>query len=86
MIRATLLCSFALTTTTRTVVVGVQGGLTMDVMWLSLVALPLVIGGTWLGRELPPPVSEPVMKSLAFSLLLVMGIWIVAGALWRVYF
>ena len=85
-IRATLLCSFALTTTTRTVVVGVQGGLTMDVMWLSLVALPLVIGGTWLGRELPPAVSEQVMKQLAFGLLLVMGIWIVAVALWRTGF
>ena len=79
-IRATLLCSFALTTTTRTLVVGVQGGLTADVLWLSLVALPLVIGGTWLGREMPPPLTEATMKRLAFGLLLVMGIWIVVGA------
>ena len=76
-IRATLLCSFALTTTTRTLVVGIQGGLTADVLALSLAAVPLVIVGTWLGRELPPPVSEPVMKRAAFGLLLVMGLVIV---------
>lgn len=79
-IRATLLCAFALTTSTRTVVVGVQGGLTPDVLWLAAVAVPLVIAGTWLGRELPPPVSESVMKQAAFGMLLVMGIVILLGA------
>jgi uncharacterized membrane protein YfcA len=80
-IRATLLCSFALTTSTRTLVVGVQGGLTGEVLWLSLVAIPLVLAGTWLGRELPPAVSETTMKRLAFGLLLIMGLWILVGAL-----
>lgn len=80
-IRATLLCSFALTTTTRTVVVGVQGGLTAEVLWLSAAAVPLVLAGTWLGRELPPAVGESTMKRMAFGLLLVMGVWIVVGAL-----
>ena len=75
-IRATLLCSFALTTATRTLVVGVQGGLTMEVLTLSAVAVPLVVLGTWLGRELPPPVSEETMKQGAFGLLLLMGVWI----------
>jgi uncharacterized membrane protein YfcA len=79
-IRSTLLCSFALTTTTRTVVVGVQGGLTAEVWWLSALALPLVIGGTWLGRQAPPPVSDEVLKQLAFALLLAMGVWILATA------
>jgi uncharacterized membrane protein YfcA len=80
-IRATLLCSFALTTSTRTVVVGVQGGLTSEVLYLSAVAVPLVVLGTWLGRVLPPPVSDGAMKQGAFGLLLLMGIWILAGAL-----
>jgi len=79
-IRATLLCSFALTTSTRTLVVGAQGGLTADVLWLSAVAVPLVIGATWLGRTLPPPVSEGAMKQGAFALLLVMGVWILVSA------
>jgi len=80
-IRATLLCSFALTTTTRTLVVGVQGGLTAEVWWLSGLALPLVILGTWLGRELPPPVSDASLKQLAFALLLAMGGWILLTTL-----
>jgi len=79
-IRATLLCSFALTTTTRTLVVGVQGGLTGEVLWLSAVALPLVVLGTWLGRVLPPSISEEAMKRGAFGLLLVLGVWILIGA------
>lgn len=79
-IRATLLCSFALTTASRTLVVGVQGGLTAEVLWLSLVAVPLVVGATWLGRELPPPISDGAMKQSAFGLLLVLGIWILAAA------
>ncbi|TNF83771.1 MAG: sulfite exporter TauE/SafE family protein [Gammaproteobacteria bacterium] len=83
-IRATLLCSFALTTSTRTLVVGVQGGLTAEVLWLSAVAVPLVVLGTWLGREMPPPVSEATIKQGAFSLLLVMGVWILATALFEI--
>jgi uncharacterized membrane protein YfcA len=79
-IRATLLCSFALTTSTRTVVVGVQGGLTAEVLALSAIAVPLVVLGTWLGRVLPPPVAEDTMKQGAFGLLLLMGIWILLGA------
>lgn len=80
-IRATLLCSFALTTSTRTIVVGVQGGLTASVLLLAGIAVPLVLVGTWLGRELPPPVSEATMKRAAFSLLLLMGVVILVGAL-----
>jgi uncharacterized membrane protein YfcA len=79
-IRATLLCSFALTTSTRTVVVGVQGGLTAEVLALSAIAVPLVVLGTWPGRVLPPPVAEDTMKQGAFGLLLLMGIWILLGA------
>ncbi len=80
-IRASLLCSFALTTSARTVVVGLQGGLTGEVLWLSLVALPLVIAGTWLGREVPPPLSEQALKQSAFGVLLVMGLWILGRVL-----
>jgi uncharacterized membrane protein YfcA len=79
-IRSTLLCSFALTTATRTVVVGFSGGLIAEVWWLALLALPFVIAGTWLGREAPPPVSDDTLKQLAFALLLAMGVWILATA------
>ncbi len=84
-IRATLLCSFALTTSTRTLVVGLQGGLTEEVLWLSAAAVPLVVLGTWLGREMPPPVSDETIKQGAFALLLVVGVWILANALLAVW-
>jgi len=72
-IRATLLASFACSTTVRTLIVGVQGGLDAEVLGLSGLAVPAVVLGTWLGRSLPPPLSEPAMKRLAFVLLLLLG-------------
>lgn len=82
-IRATLLCTFAFTTSTRTLVVGFQGGLTSEVLMLAAAAVPLVIGGTWLGRELPPAIGDEAMKQGAFGLLLLMGVWILVGAAGR---
>ena len=75
-IRATLLASFVLTTSTRTIVVGVSGGLTQEVWLLALIGLPVVVVGTWLGNNMPPPVTENIIKKMANVLLLVMGAWI----------
>lgn len=75
-IRATLLACFVLTTTTRTVVVGLHGGLTQTVLTYALAALPVVVLGTLLGRMFAPPVSEQTIKKLAYGLLLIMGVWI----------
>ena len=75
-IRATLLACFALNTGTRTVLVGVTGGLTSAGLTYALVALPVVVLGTVLGRMFAPPVSEQTIKQFAYGLLLVMGVWI----------
>jgi uncharacterized protein len=80
-IRTTLLAVFALTTSLRTVVVGWGGGLTREVWMLVLMGLPLVLLGTWAGRNLPPAVSDVTLKRLAFALLLVMGAWSIVRAL-----
>jgi uncharacterized membrane protein YfcA len=79
-IRATLLSGFVLTTSTRTVVVGIQGGLTTEVWLLTAMGLPLVVLGTWAGRRFRPPLSETGMKRLAFGVLLSMGVWILVRA------
>lgn len=79
-IRTTLLASFALTTTFRTVVVGYAGGLTREVWALFAIGVPVVLLGTWAGRRFPPPVSEEAMKRAAFALLVVMGGWSIARA------
>ena len=80
-IRATLLCCFAVTTSTRTVLVGVEGGLTADVWTLAAAGLPVVLLGTWLGRVAPPPISDMRTKQLAVALLLGAGVGLLAGAL-----
>lgn len=78
-IRTTLLCTFALSTSLRTVVVGFAGGLTREVWILFFLGLPLVLLGTWAGRAFPPPVSDTTLKRLAFALLIVMG----SGSIYR---
>lgn len=80
-IRTTLLATFALSTTFRTISVGYAGGLTAPVWRLFLIGLPLVLLGTWAGRRLPPPVSDAALKRMAFALLMAMGSWSVVRAL-----
>ena len=80
-IRATLLTCFFVTTSTRTVVVGFTGGLTETVLVTAALGLPAVIVGTWMGKNLPPPVAEAGIKRGAYLLLLIMGTWILINAL-----
>ena len=75
-IRATLLASFLLVTSSRTVMVGWRGELTEAVAIYVALALPVVLIGTWLGRVVAPPVSEAMLKKAAFWLILIMGIWV----------
>ncbi len=84
-IRATLLGCFVITTAMRTLVVGVQGGLTLEVWQLTGFGLPLVFLGTWLARRYPPALSEKRMKQGAFSILVVMGGWILYSGLLSLY-
>jgi uncharacterized membrane protein YfcA len=81
-IRNTLLAVFALTTSLRLGVVGLSGGLTVEVWLVALLGLPLVLLGTWLGRSFAPPLSDVALKRVAFGLLLLMGSWMVARSLW----
>ncbi|MFT4563352.1 MAG: putative membrane protein YfcA [Gammaproteobacteria bacterium] len=76
-IRATILTYFAVSTVTRSAIVGVQGGLTEHVMHLVLVALPIVLVSSWLGKTLPPAIPDATLKRIIFSLLLLMGLTIV---------
>ncbi len=80
-IRATLFACFMITTSVRTLLVGAQGGLTLMIWQLVGLALPLVVVGTWLGRNYPPNLSEVRMKQIAFVSLFLMGLAIVVQAL-----
>eukprot|EP00752_Nemacystus_decipiens_P018063 g16195.t1 len=80
-IRATLLACFGCSTFVRTVLVGVQGGLTEAVLTYALFALPVVVIGTWSGRRFKPLLKEQTMRRCAYVLLLIMGIWILVSTL-----
>ncbi len=80
-IRASLLATFALGTLARTIVVGVDGGLTSAVWMLTAWSIPLILLATWLGRRFPPALSESNLRRLAFALLFAMGGWILYAAL-----
>lgn len=82
-IRATLLACFGLTTATRTLVVGVSGGLSEEIFVLFALLLPMVALGSWLGDRYPPPLAEAALKRGAFGLLFLMGVWICIDALVR---
>lgn len=73
-IRLSLLAIFLLCSLIRTVMVGTQGGLTMDMFTFSAICLPIVAAFTWLGRKYPPPVSNTTLRRIAFGLLIVIGI------------
>ena len=79
-VRASLLSCFFVTTSVRTILVGGSGGLTAEVWMLAAWAVPVVVVGTWLGKQWPPRLAESTMKRGAFALLLVIGIWIMANA------
>jgi uncharacterized membrane protein YfcA len=63
--------------------VGIEGDLSQTVIIFVLIGLPAVVLGTWLGRRFQPRLSENNLKRSAFGLLLVIGIWITAGAALR---
>ena len=82
-IRATLLACFVLTTSSRTILVGIEGGLTAQVLRYAGLGLPVVLLGTWMGRRFAAPVNEEIIRRAAYLLLLSMGAWILATSVWR---
>jgi len=73
-IRLSLLTIFLTSSLLRTTMVGIQGGLTLDMFTFSAICLPIVVAFTWLGRKFPPPVSNNNLRRIAFGLLILIGI------------
>ena len=72
-IRLMLILCFAITSTARTLYVGLQGGLTPEVWGLAVWAMPVVAVATWMGRRFPPPCSAPTMRRVAMLTLVFIG-------------
>ncbi|MGB0468783.1 MAG: TSUP family transporter [Pontibacterium sp.] len=80
-IRLCLLSIFLISAVARTLMVGAQGGLTLDMLSFSALCIPMVMFFTWVGKHYPPPISAPNMRRLAFMLLILIGISLIVGAL-----
>lgn len=76
-IRLCLLSIFLISSVSRTVMVGFQGGLTLDMLTFSVLCIPMVMAFTWVGKHYPPPLSQTNMRRLAFSLLILIGITLI---------
>ena len=73
-LRATLLACFAVTTSVRTLLVGLRGDLSQDVFWLTGASIPLVALGTWLGGRYAAGIDAGALRRVAFGLLALLGL------------
>jgi len=72
-IRLCLLMIFMFCSGLRTVMVGLQGELTLHMFIYAGICLPVVAAATWLGKKYPPPVSDTALRRIAFTLLIAIG-------------
>jgi uncharacterized membrane protein YfcA len=72
-IRTTLLAIMLIFAVARTVAVGVQGQIDMEVLKYSLFSIPVVTLFTLIGNRYPPPLSDENRRRFAFFLLIVIG-------------
>lgn len=79
-VRSTLLATFAISTIFRSGFVAVQGHITIDVLWLTAMAMPVVIVMTMLGNSLLPHVPDSLVRKFAFALLILLGGSLVLGS------
>lgn len=77
-IRNSLLFMFAAMNIARTGYVGSQGQIGEDVIILGLLSLPVVALATIMGQRLPPPFSDNTLRRIAFLLLILIGLLLVA--------
>jgi uncharacterized membrane protein YfcA len=78
-VRASLLCLFAISTVVRTVVVGAAGQINRDVLSLSALAVPLVVVVTLGTVRISHRVSDAMVRRGAFVLLILLGLFLMSG-------
>ncbi|OUR74945.1 hypothetical protein A9Q75_19610 [Colwellia psychrerythraea] len=73
-IRLCLLSVFLVSSVSRITMVGFQGGLSWNMLYFSLLCMPVVMTFSWVGKHFPPPLSATNMRRVAFTLLIVIGL------------
>ncbi|MFC3106788.1 TSUP family transporter [Undibacterium arcticum] len=79
-IRYSLIFLFAVTAGIRTLFVASQGGLSPEIVALSLSALPVVGLATLAGKRYPPPLRYRSMQCIAFAVLIGIGLSLMVSA------
>ncbi|UUM32122.1 sulfite exporter TauE/SafE family protein [Vibrio japonicus] len=80
LIRSTLLMVFACTSASRTAYVYFDGSLGTSIIWLSVIAVPLVALVTLVARRYPPPLSNDQLRKLVFGVLMVVGGYLIGDS------
>lgn len=80
-VRNMLLLLFAITSGARTVFLGMQGRLVAEIWILTAFAVPVVAIATFAGRHYPPPIAPQLKRRIVFSVLILIGVSLVATAL-----
>lgn len=73
-IRETLVLVFAINALLRLGIVGVAGKFPQGGAWWALLAIPSVMGFTYVAKRWPPPLSPLALRRAAFFLLLLSGL------------
>lgn len=79
-VRCMLLLVFTFTSVGRVIFVGFRGGLTADVWLLTGFAVLFVALATLAGRRYPPPLGPMTMRRIAYSVLILLGLGLMATA------
>jgi uncharacterized protein len=82
-IRCALILVFALASAARVMVSACEGQLGAAIWIQALLAAPVVMLMTVIGRRYPPPLSAVATRRVAFCVLIAIGAYLVATALMR---
>ena len=80
-VRATLLAIFGVMSAFRLAIVGLQGEVSREVLYLSALSVPVVVVASVVFALYPPSVSDNRVRRIAFVLLIGMGVIIAATAI-----
>ena len=72
-IRSTLLAIFAIAIAIRLGMIIRYDHITSDVVSVTLLSLPVIVGATWVGKHHPPPLRDIAMRRAAFAILTLLG-------------
>lgn len=84
-VRNMLLLLFAITAGARTVFLGFQDRLSAEIWILTAFAVPVVAVATFAGRRYPPPIAPALKRRIVFSVLILIGLSLVATTLPAVF-